>query len=193
MSDWRASRRRAANVFIKVLNRVLQKALNPPEKGKAEKQYGEVTFREGDRVMQIRNDYDLLWRNEEGTAGGSGIYNGDIGIIRRIDASSELIEIDFDGKIAAYHFSNLNELEHAWAVTVHKSQGCEFKAVIFALSGASKLLLSRSILYTGITRAKDLLILVGDDAVARTMIANDRKSTRYTFLKKRLEQFGPLA
>ncbi len=173
------------------LNRVLQKALNPPEKGKAEKQYGEVTFREGDRVMQIRNDYDLLWRNEEGTAGGSGIYNGDIGIIRRIDASSELIEIDFDGKIAAYHFSNLNELEHAWAVTVHKSQGCEFKAVIFALSGASKLLLSRSILYTGITRAKDLLILVGDDAVARTMIANDRKSTRYTFLKKRLEQFGP--
>ena len=169
------------------LNRTLQRSLNPPERGKAEKQYGDVTFREGDRVMQIRNNYDILWRNEEGTSGGSGIYNGDIGVIRKIDLSSELMEIDFDGKIASFSFAGLNELEHAWAVTVHKSQGCEFRAVIFALSGATRRLLTRSIFYTGITRAKELLILVGDEAVARTMIANDRPASRYTFLRKRLE------
>ena len=137
--------------------------------------------------MQIRNNYDILWRNEEGTSGGSGIYNGDIGVIRKIDLSSELMEIDFDGKIASFSFAGLNELEHAWAVTVHKSQGCEFRAVIFALSGATRRLLTRSIFYTGITRAKELLILVGDEAVARTMIANDRPASRYTFLRKRLE------
>ena len=167
------------------LNRLLQKALNPPAEEKAEKVFGEVTFRVGDRVMQTRNNYDLLWQC--GTAVGAGIYNGDIGYIRKISPMSELMEIDFDGKLTQYSFASLNELEHAWAVTVHKSQGSEYKAVVFALSSSAKRLLTRSILYTGVTRARDILILVGDDNVAKAMIANARRSNRFTFLKLRLK------
>ena len=167
------------------LNRLLQKALNPPAEGKAEKVFGEVTFREGDRVMQTRNNYDLMWQS--GTAAGIGIYNGDIGYIRRISPATELMEIDFDGKLTQYSFGNLNELEHAWAITVHKSQGSEYKAVVFALSASAKRLLTRSILYTGVTRARDILILVGDENVAKAMIANAKRSTRFTFLKLRLK------
>ncbi|MBQ8075333.1 MAG: ATP-dependent RecD-like DNA helicase [Oscillospiraceae bacterium] len=168
------------------LNRQLQEVLNPHAKGKVEQQFGDVVFREGDRVMQIRNNYDLLWHNADETASGVGIYNGDIGYIRRIDSDNESILIDFDGKIALYGFANLNELEHAWAATVHKSQGSEFKAVILALSSSSRMLLTRSVLYTGVTRARDLLILVGNDAVARYMIQNRTRSSRFTFLKTRL-------
>ena len=168
------------------LNRQLQQVLNPHAREKAEQQFGDVVFREGDRVMQIRNNYDLLWHNADETASGVGIYNGDIGYIRRIDSENESLLIDFDGKIALYSFSNLNELEHAWAVTVHKSQGSEFKAVILALSSSSRMLLARSVLYTGVTRARDLLILVGDDAVARYMIRNCTRSSRFTFLKTRI-------
>ena len=167
------------------LNRLLQKALNPPAEGKAEKIFGEVTFREGDRVMQTRNNYDLMWQN--GTAVGTGIYNGDIGYIRRISSAMELMEIDFDGKLTQYSFGSLNELEHAWAITVHKSQGSEYKAVVFALSASAKRLLTRSILYTGVTRARDILILVGDENVAKAMIANAKRSNRFTFLKLRLK------
>ena len=167
------------------LNRLLQKALNPPAEGKAEKIFGEFTFREGDRVMQTRNNYDLFWQC--GTAVGAGIYNGDIGYIRKISPVSELMEIDFDGKLTQYSFASLNELEHAWAVTVHKSQGSEYKAVVFALSASAKRLLTRSILYTGVTRARDILILVGDDNVAKAMIANAKRSSRFTFLKLRLK------
>ena len=168
------------------LNRLLQKALNPPAEEKAEKVFGEVTFRVGDRVMQTRNNYDLLWQC--GTAVGAGIYNGDIGYIRKISPMSELMEIDFDGKLTQYSFASLNELEHAWAVTVHKSQGSEYKAVVFALSSSAKRLLTRSILYTGVTRARDILILVGDDNVAKAMIANAKRSNRFTFLKLRLKK-----
>lgn len=167
------------------LNRLLQKALNPPAEGKTEKIFGEVSFREGDRVMQTRNNYDIMWQS--GTAVGTGIYNGDIGYIRRISPATELMEIDFDGKLAQYSFGSLNELEHAWAVTVHKSQGSEYKAVVFALSASAKRLLTRSILYTGVTRARDILILVGDENVAKAMIANAKRSTRFTFLKYRLK------
>ena len=170
------------------LNRRLQQVLNPADGQKVEKLYGETTFREGDRVMQIRNNYDILWHNAEETAAGNGIYNGDIGIIRKIDTANEVFTIDFDGKIADYSFSGLNEIDHAWAITVHKSQGCEFPAVVFALSPSSKKLLTRSILYTGITRAKELLILVGDDNVARAMIANSKLSSRFTFLKLRIKR-----
>ena len=167
------------------LNRLLQKALNPPAEGKTEKVFGDVTFREGDRVMQTRNNYDLMWQNS--TAVGTGIYNGDIGYIRRINPAMELMEIDFDGKLTQYSFGSLNELEHAWAITVHKSQGSEYKAVVFALSASAKRLLTRSILYTGVTRARDILILVGDENVAKAMIANAKRSNRFTFLKLRLK------
>ena len=168
------------------LNRQLQQVLNPPDKEKAEQQYGDVVFREGDRIMQIRNNYDLLWTNEDQTLSGIGIYNGDIGYIRRIDKENESLILDFDGKITLYSFANLNELEHAWAVTIHKAQGSEFKAVILALSPSSKMLLTRSVLYTGVTRARDLLILVGDDAIARRMIGTVSPDSRFTFFKTRL-------
>ena len=168
------------------LNKQLQQVLNPPAKEKAEQQYGDVIFREGDRIMQIRNNYDLLWQSADQTLSGVGIYNGDIGYIRTIDPENESLILDFDGKITLYSFSNLNELEHAWAVTVHKAQGSEFKAVILALSPSSKMLLTRSVLYTGVTRARDLLILVGDDAVARRMIETRSRDSRFTFFKTRL-------
>ena len=168
------------------LNRRLQEALNPPAEGKKEKPFGDVIFREGDRVMQIRNNYDIMWHDASYKTAGNGMFNGDIGYIRSIDPESETLEIDFEGRIACYSFTSLNELEHAWAVTVHKSQGCEFRAVIFALSPFSKMLLTRSILYTGVTRAKKLLILVGDEAVAEAMIDHGKVASRYSYLGSRI-------
>lgn len=172
------------------LNQELQKALNPFNEQKKEKPYGDVIFREGDRVMQIRNNYDIMWHDSAYKTSGNGIFNGDIGYIRSIDTVNEILEIDFDGRIAGYSFSSLNELEHAWAVTIHKSQGCEFRAVILALSNSSKMLQTRSILYTGVTRAKKLLILVGDESVARTMIDNGKVAARYSFLGARIRELA---
>ena len=168
------------------LNRCLQAILNPASKEKREKTYGDTVFRVGDRVMQIRNNYDILWHDASYMQAGSGVYNGDIGYIVRIDTENEILEIEYDGKIAEYAFAMMNEIEHAWAITVHKSQGCEFKAVILALSQSSKMLMTRSVLYTAVTRAKNLLIMVGDDNAARAMIDNNRQTGRYTFLKTRI-------
>ena len=168
------------------LNRKLQEALNPPAPGKKEKAFGDVVFREGDRVMQIRNNYDILWKNANNTEAGMGIYNGDMGILRTVDPENETLTVDFDGRIVCYGFDALNELEHAWAVTVHKAQGSEYRAVILALSGTSQLLMTRSVLYTGVTRARELLILVGDDTLAIKMIDNYRQARRYTALRVRL-------
>ena len=168
------------------LNRRLQEALNPQSPEKKEKAFGDVVFREGDRVMQIRNNYDMLWRNAENTMTGTGVYNGDIGRILSVDLENESLTVDFDGKLAAYHFDSLIELEHAWAMTVHKSQGSEYRAVILALNGSSPMLLTRDVLYTAVTRARELLILVGDDGTAYKMIDNYRQSKRYTALRVRL-------
>ncbi len=170
------------------LNKNLQQILNPKNPNKNEKIFGEVIFREGDRVMQIRNNYDILWRNEADRSSGSGIYNGDIGRIRSIDAETETVTVDFDGKIASYEFDSLIELEHAWAMTVHKSQGSEYRAVILALSPSSQMLLTRDVLYTAVTRAKELMILVGDDQTAYRMIDNYRQTKRYTALRVRLRK-----
>ena len=169
------------------LNRQLQAVLNPQDGKKNEKTFGETVFRTGDRVMQIKNNYDVLWRTEDNSEAGQGIFNGDIGYIRSMDMNNETLEIDFDGRIAVYAFANLFELEHAWAITVHKSQGCEYKAVIFALNNSSKFLLTRDVFYTGITRARDLLILVGNDDIAKQMIDNRNLTKRYSFLKYRLK------
>ena len=136
--------------------------------------------------MQIRNNYDLLWRNVDGSIRGMGIYNGDIGQILQIDPDSESMLIDFEGRLVNYGFDSLLELEHAWAMTVHKAQGSEYRAVILALSGSSPMLMTRGVLYTAVTRAKELLILVGDDAVAYRMIDNFRQSRRYAALRIRL-------
>jgi exodeoxyribonuclease V alpha subunit len=170
------------------LNRALQAVLNPASKEKKEKLFGAVTFREGDRVMQIRNNYDILWQNKAKTESGVGIYNGDIGVVEAIDNESETITINFDGRIATFGFDALMELEHAWAITVHKAQGSEYRAVILALSPGSQMLLTRGVLYTAVTRAKELLIMVGDDQTAYQMIDNFRQSKRYTALRVRLRK-----
>ena len=168
------------------LNKRLQEALNPAAKEKKEKAFGDVVFREGDRVMQIRNNYDILWHNENNTNVGMGIYNGDIGRILQISLEEENLSVDFDGRIAQYGFDSLLELEHAWAMTVHKAQGSEYRAVILALGNSAPMLMTRDVLYTAVTRAKELLILVGDDAIAYHMVDNYRPSKRYCALRVRL-------
>lgn len=170
------------------LNRALQAVLNPPGKEKKEKLFGDAVFREGDRVMQIKNNYDILWKNSSGTESGTGIYNGDIGVVQAIDPEAETITVNFDGRIASFGFDALIELEHAWAVTVHKAQGSEYRAVILALSSGSQMLLTRGVLYTAVTRARELMILVGDDQTAYQMIDNFRQSKRYTALRVRLRK-----
>ena len=168
------------------LNAALQNALNPPAKNKREKVFGEKVFREGDRVMQIRNNYDIILKNVAGIACGMGVYNGDVGKIISIDVETETFTVSYDDKLATYSFEMLNEIEHAWAMTVHKSQGSEYRAVVFAIGRAAPMLLTRSILYTGVTRAKKLLIAVGDVDTAQQMIDRERQGRRYCGLRARL-------
>lgn len=169
------------------LNRLLQETLNPPLPDKKERQFGEFLFREGDRVMQIRNNYDILWEKTDGSAVGAGIFNGDVGIIREINPSAETMTIVFDDREAEYDFTQLNELEPAYAMTVHKSQGSEYRAVILTAWNGSPYLLTRSILYTAITRARELLIVVGKEETVAAMTQNATKNRRYTGLKLRLQ------
>ena len=170
------------------LNRALQQAVNPPAPGKAERLFGERLFRTGDRVMQVRNNYDLMWRDRAGREFGMGVFNGDIGQIDAIDLHTNLITVDFDGHLAEYTPDLLHQLELAYAVTVHKSQGSEYRAVILSAIEAAPMLLTRSILYTAITRARELLILVGDDELVVHMAQNDRPSRRYSGLRARLSR-----
>lgn len=167
------------------LNKRLQAALNPPSESKKEKLFGEAVFRVGDRVIQTKNNYDTIWKTKGGVS-GAGVYNGDIGTIDQIDPITETLTVDFEDKLATYSFEMLNELEHAWALTVHKSQGSEYRAVVLALSGDVQMLLTRGVLYTAVTRAKELLIMVGDDNIAHRMIDNNKQSRRYSALRLRL-------
>jgi len=169
------------------LNIRLQEALNPPSPEKKERQYGGFTFREGDRVMQIRNNYDIMWKKPDGSTVGTGIFNGDVGTITAIDPSMEMLTVVFDDREAEYEFSQLGELEPAYAMTVHKSQGSEYRAVILTAWNGSPYLLSRSILYTAITRARELLIIVGREETVAVMTENAKKNRRYTGLKLRLQ------
>ncbi|MGN0998933.1 MAG: ATP-dependent RecD-like DNA helicase [Faecousia sp.] len=169
------------------LNGILQKALNPAAPTKKERAFGDFSFREGDRVMQIRNNYDIMWKKCDGSAVGTGIFNGDVGTITAIDPQAETVTVVFDDREAAYDFSQLGELEPAYAVTVHKSQGSEYRAVILCCWNGHPNLLSRSVLYTAITRAKELLIIVGSEATVQTMTENAKRNRRYTGLKLRLQ------
>ena len=169
------------------LNRALQAALNPPAAGKRQKQWGDVTFRVGDRVMQTKNNYDVLWEKDDGTA-GSGIFNGDVGVIQDIDSSGELIVLRFDDRTATYTADLLSQLDMAYAITVHKSQGSEYPAVILVSAPAAPSLMVRGVLYTAITRARRMLIMVGDDTVPAKMAANDRQQRRYSGLRRRLKE-----
>ena len=168
------------------LNKRLQEALNPPAESKKEKLFGELVFRVGDRVMQVKNNYDMLWRSADNKLHGTGVYNGDIGRIAAMDYDSETLTVDFDGRLADYGFEALPELEHAWAMTVHKAQGSEYRAVILCLAANAQMLMTRDVLYTAVTRARELLILVGDDSTAYRMIDNFRQTRRFSALRLRL-------
>lgn len=169
------------------LNRRLQEALNPPSEEKLEKRFGDWVFREGDRVMQVRNNYDIVWERSEDGEQGTGVFNGDVGEIVRLFPQQECMVVRFDDRIATYTYDMLGELELAYAVTVHKSQGSEFDAVVLALSdGLPRRLLTRNILYTAITRAKQLLVIVGSADTVAYMVNNNQKGRRYSALKARM-------
>ena len=167
------------------LNRALQAALNPPMKNKGEVPFGKWTFRLGDRVMQNRNNYDAVWEKLNGSA-GTGVFNGDVGQITEVSDNGEYLVVCFDERYVIYDKEMLKDLELAYAMTVHKSQGSEYRAVIFAAMNAAPSLMVRGVLYTAITRARELLVMVGDDAAVRNMTANDRQQRRYSGLKWRL-------
>ena len=171
------------------LNRCLQAALNPPAADKREIQWGERVFRTGDRIMQTKNNYDVLWERPDGTM-GTGMFNGDVGKIVEIDPSGELLVVNFDDRIATYTLEMLNEVDLAYAMTVHKAQGSEYRCVVLAAMPAAPSLMVRGVLYTALTRARELLIVVGDDAAIRAMAANDRQQRRYSGLRWRLAHFA---
>ncbi|MEG2852370.1 MAG: ATP-binding domain-containing protein, partial [Hydrogenoanaerobacterium sp.] len=175
------------------LNRRLQEQLNPPSPQKHEFKMAGYIFREGDKIMQIRNNYDIVW-SREGAEDGLGIFNGDIGEILQIDKTTRTLLLRFDDKQAEYSFDMAAELELAYAVTVHKSQGSEFEAVIIPLWRPTRNLYYRNLLYTGVTRAKRLLILIGDKAGVNYMVDNNKKTLRYTNLAQFLQnEPNPLA
>jgi len=169
----------------KELNMRLQSAINPYSSSKKEHKFRDTVFREGDKVMQIRNDYDLSWESRENgvTTQGTGIFNGDIGIIESIDEDDLSLYVRFDDKLCRYDFNVLDELEHAYAVTIHKSQGSEYPIVIMPMNMISRLLATRNLLYTAVTRAKRMIIIVGRADDLKAMVDNNRQAMRYTGLK----------
>lgn len=169
------------------LNNLLQAKLNPLRKNESEINFKGYAFRPRDKVMQIKNDYDIIWENDRGEV-GTGIFNGDIGFIESVDIKNRLLTVRYDDKIATYYEDNFNLIELAYAVTVHKSQGCEFNSIIIPLFDTPVLLRYRNLLYTAITRAKKLIVLIGDPAIFVSMIENDKKTLRYTALKDFLKR-----
>lgn len=169
---------------IEVLNNELQKSLNPPMKFKKEKSAHGVTFREGDKVMQTSNNYEIEW--EKGSYTGTGIFNGDIGVIESINLQSSEMVIYFDDRRVEYPFELLDELELAYAITVHKSQGSEYPVVIMPLYSCAPMLMTRNLFYTAVTRAKRMVILVGRSDIPEKMVNNNREILRYTTLKARI-------
>ncbi|NLL63946.1 MAG: ATP-dependent RecD-like DNA helicase [Ruminococcaceae bacterium] len=163
------------------LNRVLQKAVNPPAKGKSEIKFPTKTFREGDKVMQVKNNYNIQWI--KGDEEGEGVFNGDTGTLIKIDRQAGIIKVDFDGRIASYPTETFSELELAYAVTVHKSQGSEFEAVILPVIDVPPQLAYRNLLYTAVTRARSKMITIGSKNIITAMVENDKKIKRYSALK----------
>ena len=162
------------------LNNALQSILNPPADGKDEVQAAGRVFRVGDKVMQTKNNYDILWTRDGRM--GEGVFNGDIGVIEAVNPTANLCKVRFDDKTALYPFEHIRELEHAYAVTVHKSQGCEFEAVLMPAVGVVPQLCYRNLLYTAVTRAKTRMIVVGSRATVEAMVDNDKKTRRYSAL-----------
>lgn len=175
----------------KELNKTLQQAINPENEKKKERKFGDSIFREGDRVMQIKNNYDIFWDREiDGIYENStGVFNGEIGRIEKIDLNERQIKVVFDDeKNVWYQFSELDQLELAYAITIHKSQGSEFDVVVLAVPQAAPMLLTRNLLYTAITRAKKLLVVLGSNNTINYMINNVDSKKRNTGLKFKLER-----
>ncbi len=171
----------------KTLNKLLQEKYNPYEDYKVEKKFGDIIYREGDKVMQTKNNYDMTWI--KGLEVSSGIFNGEMGQIIEIDNQEGKIKIKFDDdKIAIYEISDLEQLEHSYAITVHKSQGSEFNQVIFPIMQAAPMLLTRNLLYTGMTRAKKRLLMIGSKSAVEFMINNVNTKKRNTGLKYKLQE-----
>ena len=176
---------------VERLNTILQEYLNPPAEGKEEKEAGGVIYRVGDKVMQIKNNYNIEWevRNRYGipTDKGTGIYNGDIGIIREINSFAELVTVEFDeGRMVDYSFKQLEELELAYSITIHKSQGSEYPAVVIPIFSGPRMLMTKNLIYTAVTRARSCVCLVGMPEVFREMAANEMEQRRYSGLKERI-------
>ena len=168
------------------LNNMLQDRLNSKASDLKKVNFKGFELREGDKVMQTKNNYDIMWTSDNGE-GGMGVFNGDIGILETVDRKNSLLKVRYDDKVAIYYNENVGELELAYAMTIHKSQGSEFECVVLPLLDTPSKLLYRNLLYTAVTRAKKLLIVVGSKQVLNLMVENNRKNLRYTSLKKRLE------
>lgn len=182
---------RKSPIGVYNLNTVLQQALNPPLKGKSEKQFRNIIFREGDKVMQIKNNYNMVWKiyNSMGKRDdeGIGVFNGDEGIITDIDNEGEIITVTFDdNKCVDYDFTQLDELELAYAITIHKSQGSEYPVVVIPIHSGPPMLMSRNLLYTAVTRAKQLVVIVGLQETITKMVDNNREINRYSSLAHRI-------
>lgn len=181
---------RKGDLGVTNLNIELQKYLNPPNKYKQEEQFAKRIFRVGDKVMQIRNNYTKKWETEDKSDSGEGIYNGDIGYIFHIDKDKKTVYVLFDKvKLASYKYDELDELDHSFCTTIHKSQGSEFPVVVIPIVWAPPMLLSRNLLYTAVTRAKKLVVLVGDVRYLEQMIKNNRINDRYSNLSYKLNKF----
>lgn len=180
---------------VETLNQILQEYVNPPAPGKAEHECGGMLFRQGDKVMQIKNNYRLEWEvvSKYGIPidKGLGVFNGDMGTIREIDEYSQSVTVEYDeGKRVTYPFSDMNEVELAYAVTIHKSQGSEYPAVIMPLLGGPKMLMNRNLLYTGVTRARDCVTILGSADTVMQMIRNENEQKRFSGLADRIREIA---
>lgn len=187
---------RKGELGVERLNKGLQLALNPPTKEKKEKEYHQGVFREGDKVMQVKNNYQLAWEIKSSygitSQAGTGVFNGDAGIVKEINLFSEHLLVEFDdNRIVDYSFSQLDELELAYAVTIHKSQGSEYPAVILPILDGPRMLFNRNLLYTAVTRAKSCVVIVGNENMVKFMIDNKNEQSRYSRLGEQIMDITP--
>lgn len=180
---------------VEQLNQILQKYLNPPSPGKKEKVFGQKLYRQGDKVMQIKNNYQIEWeiRGKYGipVEEGLGVFNGDTGIVRDINDFAETMTVEFEeGRFVEYTYKQLEELELSYAITIHKSQGSEYPAVVMPLLGGPRMLMNRNLLYTAVTRARKCVTIVGSEVSFREMIENEKEQRRYSTLQQRIREFG---
>lgn len=188
---------RKGKLGVEELNVYLQGILNPPHKSKPERKQGNVVFRLGDKVMQIKNDYQLEWEIQNkykiAIEKGKGVFNGDMGMVVEINNYAETLTVQFDDKrVVQYSFKQLDELEHAYAITIHKSQGSEYPAIILPLLSGPRMLMNRNLLYTGVTRAKRCVTIVGNENIVQEMVMNKSENRRYTDLKARINEFNSI-